>query len=103
MNKNNILSKINNAKNEFQKLSGVSIKEYIRNVNAINNEFGFDDIGKKIEQEKENIKLEIIDIQKRMQFLEENNKEIENIVGITQKVDNQVDDVTIMNNIGRKN
>lgn len=103
MNKNNILSKINNAKNEFQKLSGVSIKEYIQNVDAINNEFGFDDIGKKIEQEQENIKLEIIDIQKRMQFLEENNKEIENIVGITQKVDNQVDDVTIMNSIGRKN
>ena len=76
---------------------------YYQNVDAINNEFGFDDIGKKIEQEQENIKLEIIDIQKRMQFLEENNKEIENIVGITQKVDNQVDDVTIMNSIGRKN
>lgn len=79
------------------------MSDYIQNVDAINNEFGFDDTGKKIEQEKENIKLEIIDIQKRMQFLEENNKEIESIVGITQKVDNQVDDVTIMNSIGQKN
>ncbi len=99
INKNHSLSKINNIMNEFHHLSGVSIRDYIQNVDAINNQFGFEDIDKKIEQEKENIKLEIMDIQKRIQSIEENNNEIENIFGIIQKVD----DAISMDSIGRKN